>query len=116
MIGFGITDFLIVHLFTLSIGHLNHANIYLPLGLLKYIFNSPQMHIWHHAEEVPKHARYGVNFGLTLSIWDYLFGTAYVPSSGRDITLGFEYINKFPKKFLSQMIYPFKNRNNQNPP
>ncbi|MFN4144884.1 MAG: sterol desaturase family protein, partial [Runella sp.] len=54
MIGFGIDDFFVVHIFTLAVGHLNHANIYLPLGPLKYLFNSPQMHLWHHAEELPK--------------------------------------------------------------
>ncbi|MCB0574530.1 MAG: sterol desaturase family protein, partial [Saprospiraceae bacterium] len=62
MIGFGIQDFILVHLFTLTIGHLNHANIYLPLGPLQYIFNSPQMHIWHHSKELPR-GSYGVNYG-----------------------------------------------------
>ena len=45
MIGFGIQDFILVHLFTIVIGHLNHANFYLPLGPLRYLLNSPQMHI-----------------------------------------------------------------------
>lgn len=61
MIGFGIQDFILVHLFTLTIGHLNHANLYLPLGPLRYLFNSPQMHIWHHSRELPPNA-YGVNY------------------------------------------------------
>ena len=68
MIGFGITDFIIVHIFTIIWGHYNHANIRLPLGPLKYIFNNPQMHIWHHAKELPREHRYGANFGLTLSL------------------------------------------------
>lgn len=105
MIGYGISDFFIVHIFTLAVGHLNHANIYLPLGALKYVFNSPQMHIWHHAADLPK-GSYGTNFGLTLSIWDYLFGTAHVPHDGRDIPLGFEGIKRFPKHFFAQFVYP----------
>ena len=106
MIGFGIQDFLLVHLFTLGWGHFNHANIKVPLGFLKYIFNSPQMHIWHHAEHLP--TRTGVNFGLTLSVWDYLFGTAYIPHEGRDEKLGFGKVEQFPKTFWQQIIYPFK--------
>lgn len=107
MIGFGINDFILVHLFTLTIGHLNHANIYLPLGPLKYIFNNPQMHIWHHAKELPE-GSYGVNYGISLSLWDYLFGTAWIPSSGRDIKLGFDEVDEYPHGFFSQMFRPFK--------
>ncbi|HEX5625845.1 MAG TPA: sterol desaturase family protein [Saprospiraceae bacterium] len=107
MIGFGLTDFFIIHIFALAIGHLNHSNIYLPLGPLQYIFNSPQMHIWHHAEKLPK-GSYGVNYGLSLSIWDYLFGTVYMPKNGRDEKLGFEKIEDYPRGFFSQMAEPFK--------
>ena len=106
MIGFGIQDFLFVHLFTLAWGHFNHANIKVPLGWFKYIFNNPQMHIWHHAKHIP--SRYGVNFGLTLSLWDYLFKTNYIPKEGRDEPLGFNNLKQFPKTFLRQILYPFK--------
>jgi sterol desaturase/sphingolipid hydroxylase (fatty acid hydroxylase superfamily) len=107
MIGFGIQDFFVVHIFTLAIGHLNHANIYLPLGPLKYVFNSPQMHLWHHAEDVPE-GRYGVNFGLSLSTWDYLFGHAHVPKEDADLKLGFKNLQQFPKTFWGQISHPWK--------
>ena len=106
MIGFGIQDFLLVHLFTISIGHLNHANLYLPLGPLKFLLNNPQMHIWHHAKDLPQ-GSYGVNYGITLSVWDYLFGTAWLPRDGRDIKLGFDGVDKYPHGFFSQMFKPF---------
>jgi sterol desaturase/sphingolipid hydroxylase (fatty acid hydroxylase superfamily) len=106
MIGFGIQEFLLVHLFALSIGHFNHSNIRVPLGPFKYIFNNPQMHIWHHAKTLPR--RTGVNFGISLSIWDYLFGTHYIPQDGRDEPLGFEDVEKFPKTLKEQLIYGFK--------
>ena len=105
MIGFGIDDFFIVHIFTLSVGHLNHSNVYLPLGPVKYLFNNPQMHIWHHAKELPENRAYGVNFGLTLSVWDYIFGTNYIPTDGRDIPLGFTDIQDFPKTFVDQTLH-----------
>ena len=82
----------------------------LPLGPLRYLLNNPQMHIWHHAARFPAHLPYGVNFGLTLSLWDYLFGTAYVPRSGRDIALGFDGLERFPKGFGGQTVYPLLRR------
>ena len=68
------------------------------------------MHIWHHAKKLPSHVRFGVNYGLTLSIWDYMFKTNYVPHDGRDIELGFEDDEKFPKDFLTQELYPLKTK------
>lgn len=108
MIGFGIDDFFIVHLFALTIGHWNHSNLKLNIGPLKYIFNNPQMHIWHHAHDWGTKHKYGVNFGLSLSIWDYLFRTNYIPKDGRDIPLGFPKLSAFPKTFFGQFFYGFR--------
>ena len=101
----------IVYFFSIAIGHLNHANLGWDYGKLKYIFNNPKMHIWHHAKELPKHVSFGVNYGLTLSIWDYIFKTSYVPHDGRDIELGFKGDEDFPKDFLHQELYPLKTKN-----
>ncbi|MEM7437882.1 MAG: sterol desaturase family protein, partial [Myxococcota bacterium] len=94
MIGFGIEEFFAINMIALAIGHINHANIRPPIGPLRYVFNSPQMHIWHHAKEMPR--PYGANYGLSLSIWDWLFGTVYWPGSGRDIPLGFQHVDEYP--------------------
>lgn len=151
LMGIGLYDFFIIHIFTLAWGHYNHSNISVNykitggvvgallgivfsqglLGLevlaqnsfslslsvvlgfilvgsfvlgpiMKYIFNSPEMHIWHHSYELPEERRYGINFGLTLAIWDYIFGTAYIPHDGRDIKLGFPGVEHFPNDFLNQ--------------
>ncbi|AJR02538.1 sterol desaturase family protein [Siansivirga zeaxanthinifaciens] len=99
-------DIAIVHFFNITIGHLNHANLGWNYGFLKYILNNPKMHIWHHAKQLPKHLKYGMNYGLTLSIWDYIFKTNYIPYSGRDIELGFEGDEAFPKDFINQELYP----------
>lgn len=110
MIGFGIDDFFFVHMFTLAIGHWNHANINVNIGPFKYIFNHPNMHMWHHAHDLPKEKSYGVNFGISLSLWDYLFGTAHIPHSGRSIPIGFPGDESFPKKFWGQVTHGFKNK------
>ena len=104
--GFSLEDVFIVHFFSIAIGHLNHANIGWDYGFLKYIFNNPKMHIWHHSKKMP--SKYGANFGISLSLWDYLFKTNYIPKDGRDIELGFYDEKDFPKDFINQEIYPFK--------
>lgn len=99
-------DAFIVYYISIAIGHLNHSNLNLTYGPLKYLFNNPAMHIWHHAKDLPKNHPNGVNFGISLSIWDYIFKTAYIPKSGRDIQLGFHNLKKFPRTFIKQIIYP----------
>jgi len=110
LIGIGLRDFFIIHIFTLAVGHFNHSNFKLNLGPLKYIFNNPQMHIWHHAYHLPAERRLGVNFGLTLSVWDYLFGTDYIPHDGRDIQLGFPGVEEFPADFIGQNTHGFSGK------
>ncbi|CAL2103985.1 Sterol desaturase [Tenacibaculum sp. 190130A14a] len=108
--GFTAQDVAIVHFFNITIGHLNHANINWDYGWLKYILNNPRMHIWHHAKELPEERRKGVNFGITLSIWDYIFKTNYIPYDGRDIEIGFEGDEHFPKDFIGQEMYPLNKK------
>lgn len=107
LFNFKITDAYWIYFFATLIGHLNHANIGWDYGPLKYILNNPKMHIWHHAKHLPESHPKGMNFGITLSIWDYLFGTSYVPSSGRDIELGFEDIENYPDSFIELQYKPF---------
>ncbi|QCE40733.1 sterol desaturase family protein [Psychroserpens sp. NJDZ02] len=106
--GFDAQHVAIVHFFAITVGHLNHANLGWDYGALKYVFNNPKMHIWHHVKQLPEHTKFGVNFGITLSIWDYIFKTNYIPHDGRDIELGFEGDETFPKDFISQELYPLK--------
>jgi len=110
MIGFGIRDFFVVHIVSLAVGNLNHANVGLDYGPLKYILNNPRMHIWHHAKKLPDKYPYGMNFGITLSLWDYLFKTACIPENGRDIELGFDRDETYPGDLAHQLIYPLGQR------
>ena len=41
-----------VAIFGTLIGHLNHSNLNLTWGPLRYVFNSPRMHIWHHDKQL----------------------------------------------------------------
>ena len=115
LIGIGLRDFFIIHIFTLAVGHFNHSNIKVNLGPFKYILNNPQMHKWHHAYHMPAQRRYGVNYGITLSLWDYLFRTDYIPYEGEKIRLGFPGIEKFPKTFWKQITYGFSRKKSSVP-
>ena len=108
--GFQLELAFIIHGFAIVIGHLNHANIELDYGPLKYILNNPKMHIWHHSKALPKAHPYGMNYGITLSIWDYLFKTNYIPYDGRDIELGFENDERYNTSFFKQLIEPFRDK------
>lgn len=107
MIGFSITDMFIVHAISVFIGHLNHANLNWDYGIFKYILNNPKMHLWHHVKKLPENHPHGINYGISLSIWDYLFGTAHVEEKGGEIELGFDDEKEFPKTFFAQIFYPF---------
>lgn len=97
----------IVHFAAIAIGHLNHANIKLTYGPLKYLFNNPVMHLYHHSYVLPKGA-FGVNFGISLSLWDYIFKTNYIPEESGTIILGYPGDEQMPKNFWGQLWHGFK--------
>lgn len=96
-----------VHFLTIVIGHLNHANIKLDYGVLRYVLNNPVMHLYHHSYQLPKSHPHGVNFGISLSIWDYLFNSAYVPETSGNLKLGYSDDHKMPVGFWGQLKHGF---------
>lgn len=83
-----------------------HGNIDVKLGKWKYIFNSPELHLWHHAnyKEV-----FHANFATKFAIWDYLFGTIYAPHKKPGNTnekWGLYY--DFPKDYFLQHAFSVK--------
>lgn len=93
------------------IGHLNHSNLNLTWGPLRYVFNSSRMHIWHHMHDFPpSHAR-GLNFGISLSVWDWIFDTAYWPNRNESPqqqpeALGFPGMERMPRSLLGRFLSP----------
>lgn len=87
------------------IGHLNHSNLNFNWGPLRYVINSPRMHVWHH--DVIHRGEYGKNFGVVFCGWDWLFGTAYLPiDKEQPERLGFESMDRFPQGLFPRLIYP----------
>jgi sterol desaturase/sphingolipid hydroxylase (fatty acid hydroxylase superfamily) len=97
-----------IHFISITIGHLNHANVRITFGPFKYILNNSVMHLYHHAKVLPA-GKTGVNYGISLSIWDYIFKTNYIPQSDDGTyELGFDGIEEFPKNsFLKQFFVGF---------
>jgi sterol desaturase/sphingolipid hydroxylase (fatty acid hydroxylase superfamily) len=70
----------------LTIFHLRHSHIWLPIrGRLAYIIQSPAHHQIHHST-AERH--FGKNLGFCLSVWDWAFGTLYVPNEREKIEFG----------------------------
>lgn len=109
--GFEPSQAFIIHFVAITIGHLNHANVRITWGPLKYIFNNSVMHLWHHVKALPKGQMPGVNFGISLSLWDYIFRTNYIPDTQNgEIELGFDDMDKFPSDFWHQLLYGFRKK------
>lgn len=106
LIGFPTGEVFIAGLIMSLLSSFSHANIKLPLGPLKYIINNPQLHVWHHAKSVD--SRRNVNYGDSLCMWDWLFGTAYLPPERPGLKLGFEGVDEFPTTLLGQLVHPFR--------
>ena len=106
MVGFGVKQTFLIGLATSFFCAFTHANCRLRLGPLKYIINSPELHIWHHARGT--HERGNCNFGAFLSVWDFVFGTAYIPEKlNPSPPLAFEGVEDYPTGYFSQLIAPF---------
>lgn len=83
------------------VGHLNHANLDWGHGPWRYVLNSPRMHLWHHDRAGVE----AVNFGIILSAWDWLFGTARMPD-GPPVHLGFPGDEAMPPDFVRRSLWP----------
>lgn len=65
---------------------LNHSHIWLHYGKpLNYVLISPAHHQIHHSED-PRH--WCKNMGGLTAVWDWVFGTLYVPGKRESITVG----------------------------
>ncbi|MBX2811968.1 MAG: sterol desaturase family protein [Myxococcales bacterium] len=101
--GFGMEAILFHAIFGTLIGHLNHANLAWDYGRFRYLLNSPRMHLWHHDYEGDDKST--VNFGIIFSLWDWIFGTAKIPTTPPK-RLGFPGVEAFPSHFFGHTAWP----------
>jgi sterol desaturase/sphingolipid hydroxylase (fatty acid hydroxylase superfamily) len=82
-------------------GFWHHANFRNRIGVLNYVFNSPEQHWWHHdSGDKGQHS----NYGSILSIWDILFGTFYYRPNEWPRQIGVTGMEHFPDGYLAQSL------------
>jgi len=98
-----------VAVFATAWGHFNHANLDVSIGPLGWIFNSPRMHLWHH--DASTEGGVSKNYGIVLSLWDFLFRTAYWPRDRAPERIGYGGDGEMPADLPRQIAFPiFKRR------
>lgn len=71
---FGVTY--MVFILNALAANLRHSHVWLSFGpVVEHVLNSPAQHQVHHSD-APRH--FNKNFGVNLSLWDWMFGTLYV--------------------------------------
>ena len=90
---FGQLDFLkilginaVYAVFNFAGANLRHSHIWISFGpVLSRVFVSPAMHQIHHSID-PKH--FNKNYGQVFALWDWAFGSIYVPEAREELTFG----------------------------
>jgi len=93
-----------VSMITAFIGMLTHCNVNMRFSRLSIVFNTPELHRWHHSKDLREGNK---NYGENLMLWDWLLGTYFRESHRRppqDIGLK---NGTMPSSFINQLLYPF---------
>ena len=87
---------------TAFIGMLTHCNVEMRFGLLSLVFNTPELHRWHHSKKLIEDNK---NYGENLMIWDHIFRSYMNPGRRPPKNIGIT--TYMPPKFGEQLIWPF---------
>lgn len=93
---------LLVSAATAIIGMLTHCNIEMRCGPLNYVFNTPELHRWHHSKDLSEGNR---NYGENLVLFDQIFGTFYNSPRRPPVDIGIGH--PMPPTFVGQLKIPF---------
>jgi sterol desaturase/sphingolipid hydroxylase (fatty acid hydroxylase superfamily) len=97
----------IFFVYFLTIFHLRHSHIWLPIrGRLAYVIQSPAHHQIHHST-AERHL--GKNLGFCLSLWDWAFGTLYVPDKREGLEFGLGHESADFRSLKDLLLRPFVN-------
>jgi len=99
---------LVIYAFNL-LGMFRHSHVWIPFGpFWSKIFMSPAQHMIHHSAALPHRDK---NNGRMLSVWDWMFGTLYIPENEErhELVLGIDAteLDCHPN-LLAALIDPFK--------
>ena len=85
------------------IGLMTHTNATMRFGPLSYVFNTPELHRWHHSMDLREGNK---NYGENLVIWDLVFGTWFNEARRPPSTIGIA--EAMPTRLGSQLVWPFR--------
>ena len=106
MLGCGETVLTLFTLVTAVHGIFQHANLQVTLGPLNWFFSMAELHRWHHSKRL---GEANCNYGQTISIWDTVFGTRYLPPDREPPEeIGIHDLPHFPMTWLAQITSPFR--------
>ncbi len=91
---------------TAFIGMLTHCNVEMRFGPLSWVFNTPELHRWHHSKNIYDGGN--MNYCENIMIWDHAFDTFYNPPYRPPVDIGIKEI--MPPKFKDQILFPFKHK------
>ena len=98
---------IILVLFIHAYVHLQHSHMWIAFrGVLGRIFVSPAHHQVHHSAN-PKH--FNKNFGSCLALWDWMFGTLYVPQKEREPSPSALPASRMRNTLKGELVDPFVN-------
>lgn len=83
-------------------GFFIHANIRWRFGPLEWLIATPPFHHWHHTVAEPRDR----NYASMLPVWDWLFGTHYLPRKQWPSAYGTD--TKLPHSVVGQLLYPLR--------
>ncbi|RLU03330.1 MAG: sterol desaturase family protein [Ketobacter sp.] len=87
-------------------GSIQHCNIKLRYGWLNYIFNTNELHRWHHSKNISEG---NTNYGAVLIVYDVLFGTHYYRPDASPVELGISNEEQYPmNNYWKQLLIPFR--------
>lgn len=93
---------IMVSAITAIVGILTHSNIEMRCGVLNLVFNTPELHRWHHSKDLAEGNR---NYGENLMLFDQLFGTYFNPPRRPPVEIGIA--AAMPPTFWGQLAIPF---------
>lgn len=85
---------------------LNHANVHLPWGPLKYLIVTPDFHDWHHSSDDEAIDR---NYAAHYAFLDHLFGTAVKVPAHKPLPAAYGVVGDYmPDGWRAQQGFPFR--------
>lgn len=96
----GVNAFTLV--WNLAFSHLRHSHVALPFPRwLSYVLVSPHMHQAHHSADEAQH---DTNYATVFALWDWMFGTLYLPEKHERFRFGVDDPAPAPAAGTAQVV------------